>query len=125
MSAKEALPLLEKELNRTCSRIKERQEAILQLHFKQRNEKLSKVFFLCKWVGVKPKLITIEQAKEELENTTYGYDYFNIAGEFVTYNRSTTYANNINKLYLQAKNLANSNASITIDEDHSTFLTWI
>jgi hypothetical protein len=132
LSCQTALPLLEKEYNRISSIINKRQEAILQIHLNQRNLELSKRSWWQILFGDSPEPITIEQAKAELEHTTYGYDLFEVTidgkVEHVTYSRSTTYQENIRKLYMQARKLCELGkgvtSSIILDEDDSAFLAW-
>lgn len=128
------LPLLKNELDRITELIDKKQAAIIQVHLTQRNlERARGNNFLRILFGIEKMPITIEQAKDELEFTTYKFDSFQIVCngevEVLTYGRSTGYREQIRTLYLTAKSICENDelktSTITLDAELFQFIQYI
>lgn len=135
MSCKDLLPLLKTELDRMTRAVSRNNEYCVKKHFEKRNKELSYVFFFYRWFGVKPTQITMDEAKYELDTSsykfyyvaTYKFDYVATeSGDFTRYGNGQEYLDKIKDLYYIAKKMveANPNGTMLLTSASAEFLTW-
>lgn len=127
MSCKDLLPLLKTEADRITGVVSRNKEYCVKKHFEKRNRELSYVFVVYRWFGIKPTKITMEEAKDELETSSYGFDYITTeSGGHTTYMNGQKYLQRIKALYDIAKKMveANPNGTMLLTADTAEFLTW-